>query len=334
MTVEVVKPGLLTTLQDAGRVGFAHLGVGRAGAFDAPALRIANALCGNPRNACALEITLLGPTLRFRADTWIALTGAAIPFRIDGIDRQSWAPVFVPAGATVVLGAMRSGCRGYLAVSRGFEVEPVLGSRSMDVNAQLGPLGGRPLRAGDVLEMGSGSFFAGNSRSRDSAKKNEPDPISNWRLDPRPWLANEPAQPLRLLPGIHLDRLTDNSRNLLFSREFTVQVDSNRVGLRLTGPKLDWTAPIEMVSEGCLPGLLQLPPSGQPIAFGPECPVSGGYPRIGQVAAVDVPRLAQLRPGDALRFTPCTFDDALRALGERERALRALEANIAARLAP
>jgi antagonist of KipI len=102
--------------------------------------------------------------------------------------------------------------------------------------------------------------------------------------------------------------------------------------LRLSGPVLEFGESVEMVSEGCVPGILQLPPSGQPIAFGPECPVSGGYPRIGQVAAVDIPRLAQRRPGDALRFAPCTFDDALRALRKRERALTRLETGIAARL--
>jgi len=111
-----------------------------------------------------------------------------------------------------------------------------------------------------------------------------------------------------------------------------VHVDSNRVGVRLTGPPLEWAAPIEMVSEGCIPGLLQLPPSGQPIAFGPECPVSGGYPRLGTIAAVDVPRLAQLRPGDALRFRPCTYGEAVGALRKRDAALRRLEAVIRKRL--
>lgn len=336
MTVEVAKPGLLTTLQDAGRVGFAHLGIGRAGAFDAPALRIANALCGNPRDACALEITLLGPTLHFRANARIALTGAPVPFRSGGMELPMWAPVFVPAGSTVALGAMRSGCRSYLAVRGGFEVEPVLGSRSVDVNARLGPFDGRPLRTGDILkaEMGPGPFSNENPRIRNNTKKNGPDPISNWRLDPRPWFADDPAQPLRLLPGSHLGALKETSQKLLFSKSFIVQTDSNRVGLRLSGPRLEFGTPIEMVSEACVSGLLQLPPSGQPIALGPECPVSGGYPRIGQVAAVDIPRLAQFRPGDALRFAPCTFDDARRALHERERALRALEANIEARLVP
>lgn len=321
MSIVVVRPGLLTTLQDGGRPGFAHLGIGRAGAFDAPALRIANALCGNPANACALEFTLLGPTLCLHANAWIAVTGAPIPLRIDGVAQPTWAPVFARAGATVELGAMRSGCRGYLAVRGGFDVTPVLGSRGTDVNAQLGPLEGKPLRGGDALKVAEAN----------SAWLAAREPV-RWRLDPRPWFPEDSVATLRLLPGSHFDRLEATSRELLFSKTFAVQADSNRVGLRLSGPTLEFQVPVEMVSEGCVPGLLQSPPSGQPIVFGPECPVSGGYPRIGQVAAVDIPRLAQRRPGDALRFTPCSFDDALRALRERERALARLETSIAARL--
>jgi antagonist of KipI len=322
MTIEVVKPGLLTTLQDAGRRGFAHLGIGRSGAFDAPALRIANALCGNPREACALEATLLGPTLRFHRDAWIAVTGAPVSLRVDGTARPTWAPVFVAKDTTIELGAMRSGCRSYLAIRGGFDTVPVLGSRSMDVNACIGPLAGRPLRAGDVLETDAAMVPEGVTKTM----------ATNWRVDPRPWFQQDPVPALRLLPGHHFDHLTETSRSLLFSSEFKVQADSNRVGLRLSGPALEFREPVEMISEGSVPGLLQLPPSGQPIAFGPEGPVSGGYPRIGQVAAVDIPRLAQRRPGDALRFTPCTFDEALRALRERERALARLETGIAARL--
>lgn len=319
MSVEVIRPGLLTTLQDMGRPGFAHLGVGRSGAFDVPALRIANALCGNPPDACALEITLLGPTLRFRSDAWVAITGAPMRIAIDGVEAPMWAPLRVPAGATVALAAARSGCRSYLAVHDGFDVEPVLGSRSIDVNAALGPCNGLPLRAGD--ELATTAMAAGTLAA-----------TPNWWLDSRPWFGDESALPLRLLPGHHLEQLTETSRNMLFSHIFNVHKDSNRAGLRLPGPKLEWAAPIEMISAGCVAGLVQLPPSGQPIAFGPECPVSGGYPCLGKIAAVDFPRLAQLKPGDALRFAPCTFDDALRALHERERALGILEANIALRL--
>jgi len=320
--IEVIKPGLLTTFQDAGRPGFAHFGIGRSGAFDAPARRIANALCGNPDDACALEITLSGPRLRMREAACIAVTGAPIPFRIDGIEQPMWAPVPVPAGATIDLGTMSSGCRSYLAVRGGFDLAPVLGSRSVDVNAKLGPHAGRALGAGDVLPIAAADVRE-DARARPT-----------WWIDPRPWFDQDAQAPLRLLPGNHLDALTESSRESLFSETFRVRADSNRTGLRLDGPPLELARPIEMISEGCVPGLLQLPPSGQPIAFGPECPVSGGYPRIGQVAVVDMPRLAQLRPGDAVRFTPCTYEDALHALRERERALDALTVNIAARLAP
>lgn len=325
MTIDVIKPGLQTAFQDAGRPGFAHLGIGRAGAFDAPAWRIANALAGNPCAACALEMTLLGPTLRFRHGAWIAVTGAPMVFRIDDIDAPMWAPVRVPAGASVELGAMRSGCRSYLAVRGGFDAEPVLGSRSTDVNTHLGPLDGRPLQAGDVLGIAN----AGGKRQ---TTKNRATAIPHWSIDARPWFDDDPKHALRLLPGTHLENLAEISRKQLFSDAFHIHKNSNRVGLRLDGPRLEWTSHIEMVSEGCVPGLLQLPPSGQPIAFGPECPVSGGYPRLGQIAAVDLPRLAQRRPGDALRFRPCTLEEAWRALRERESGLRRLEHRIAARL--
>ncbi|MGH8114998.1 MAG: biotin-dependent carboxyltransferase family protein, partial [Rhodanobacteraceae bacterium] len=188
----------------------------------------------------------------------------------------------------------------------------------------LGPFGGRPLRTGDVLKIGK------TGGKRHAAKGTVTAP--QWSIDARPWFDDDPAHALRLLPGTHLDNLTEISRKGLFSQYFIVDTDSNRVGLRLNGPRLEWTSPIEMVSEGCVPGLLQLPPSGQPIALGPESPVSGGYPRLGQIIAVDLPRLAQRRTGDAVRFRPCTSEEAWRALRERETGLRRLERRITARL--
>lgn len=355
MQIEILKPGLLTTLQDAGRPGLAHLGIGRAGAFDAPALRIANALCGNAAGTCGIEFTLVGPTLRADADWWIAVTGAPCPLRVDGITRASWSPIHVRAGQTVQIGAASRGCRGYLAVRGGFDIPPVLGSRSTDLNAHLGPLGGRALRAGDVLQLprkkpgsestfekpGSESTFDLSSRVLTAPPKVDSDPgfsdpsfqSAKWQLDPRPWFDDDPDAPLRLLPGSHLDHLTIAARHTLFNTPFRVDVDSNRTGVRLTGPVLELAQPLEMVSEGCVPGLVQLPPSGHPIIFGPEGPTSGGYPRLGQVIAVDLPRAAQRRPGDALRCVPCTLDAALAAWQKREHALRALEAAIAGRLA-
>lgn len=318
MSLRVLSAGFLTSPQDAGRPGFAAMGVGAAGAFDAPALRLANALCGNAAGACGLEITLIGPRLKFGSDRLIALTGAPIPAFVDETPVPMWSPVPIRAGSSLRLGAMRQGCRSYLAVSGGIAVEPVLGSRSVDLNTGLGPLGGRALRNGDALPLDESAPVA--------------TPTRHWSLDAAHWFHIDPEQPVRLLPGSQRELLTGASIEALFSQGFTVANDSNRVGLRLSGPKLDWRAPVEMVSEGSVPGVLQLPPAGQPIAFGPEAPVSGGYPRIGQIARVDLPRLAQARPGDRLRFVACDFDQALAALRRREQALERLVLAIGARL--
>lgn len=334
MSIEVLKPGLLTTPQDRGRPGYAQLGIGRAGAMDAPALRLANALAGNPADACALEITLLGPTLRFRADAAIALTGAPIEARIDGARVPLWAPIRVRTGATLALGGMRHGCRSYLAVRGGFAFAPVLGSRSLDVNAALGPLDGRALRAGDVLPVGADADAPHPASSQRDAAPSPPQAISpDWSLDFRPWFDGEAQRPLRLLPATHTRNLDAASRAALFEGAFRVAADSNRVGYRLDGPRLALAAPLELVSEASVAGTVQLPPSGQPIVLMAEHPVSGGYPRIGHVAAVDLPRLAQRRPGDAVRFAATTPEEARRRLAEREHRLQRLEAAIALRLA-
>jgi antagonist of KipI len=227
---------------------------------------------------------------------------------------------------------MVQGCRAYLGVRGGFDFEPVLGSRSLDVNAALGPPG-RPLRRGDILE--TGSFSPGSSRTSFPSLENEPDPvsrISRWTIDPRPWFDADRELPLRLLPGTHAHLLDAKSRAALCAQFFRIAAESNRVGCRLEGEPLELSEPVEMVSEACVAGTVQLPPSGQPIALGVEHPVSGGYPRIGQIAAVDLPRLAQRRPGDALRFAACSLEEARQALHDREQQLREMEALIANRL--
>lgn len=328
MSIEVNKPGLLTIPQDRGRTGYAHLGVGCAGAFDLPALRLANALSGNQPDACALEITLLGPMLKFHADAWIALTGAPVAAQVDEQPVSMWAPIFVRRGSTLAFGAMGQGCRAYLAVHGGFDFEPVLGSRSFDVNAALGPIG-RPLRSGDVLKVREAGDGKRETANHD---RNRQRPNPQWTIDPRPWFDVDQGLPLRLFPGTHAHLLDAKSRGLLYTQSFRIAADSNRVGCRLEGEPLELAEPVEMVSEACVAGTVQLPPSGQPIALGVEHPVSGGYPRIGQIAAADLPRLAQRRPGDALRFAPCTLEEAQRALREREQQLREMETIIANRL--
>ncbi|NCT66330.1 MAG: biotin-dependent carboxyltransferase family protein [Rhodanobacteraceae bacterium] len=325
MSVTVLKAGLLTTVQDRGRIGLAALGVGRAGPMDTVAHRLANALVGNDPAAAALEFTLLGPQLHFETTTAIALTGAAFDARLDGAEAPPWRPLAVRAGSVLEIGAARHGARGYLAIAGGFAVTPVLGSAAMDVNAGLGPFDGRPLRAGDVLAT---AHLPGAQPAGEAAL-----PPASWSLDPRPWFDPDPARPLRLIRGAQFDALDAASRDALCGDEFRLAPASNRVGFRLDGPRLALAAPLELVSEPVAFGTVQLPPGGQPIVLMAEHPTTGGYPRIGQVAAIDLPRLAQRRPGAPLRFREVSLDEAQTRYLARERALARLIDTIAQRLA-
>jgi len=324
MSVSVLKPGLLSSLQDAGRPGHAALGVGRAGAMDGPAWQLANALVGNTSGEAAIECTLAGPSLRFEYAAVIALTGATLTAHVGEQSIPMWTRCYLPAGSVLQLGGMASGCRTYLAVRGGFDVAPVLGSRSSDLHARIGHEHGRALRLGDVLPIGVAAPLpilpAGNDVR----------PL-HWSLNPQPWFDFGP-RPLALLHGSHWSRLDEASQQLLLGGRFVLSKDSNRTASRLDGHTLRLQAPLELISEAALPGTLQLPPSGQPIALLAEAPVTGGYPRIGQIAAVDLPRLAQLRPGDTVCFRESTLDEALVRLARRQQRLARLLEAIAQRL--
>ncbi|WP_266183623.1 biotin-dependent carboxyltransferase family protein [Dyella humicola] len=324
MSVFVMKPGLLSSLQDGGRLGYAALGVGRAGAADWPAWRLANALVGNANGEAALEFTLIGPTLRFERATVIALTGAPVDARVGNQSLPGWTRCVLPAGSALQLGGMRHGCRGYLAVRGGFAAATVLGSRSTDLNARIGPFDGRALQIGDQLEVGDGDP-ALPPRSVRALQ------MMRWGLDPQPWFDYGRA-PLALWRGHHFDQLDDTSQQALFKASFTLSKDSNRVASRLDGQRLNLRQPMELISEATVPGTLQLPPSGQPILLQAEAPVTGGYPRIGQLAAVDLPRLAQRRPGDTLCFRETTLSEAAQRLAARRLRLQRLLEHIERRL--
>lgn len=333
MSLRVGKPGLLTTPQDRGRHGHAASGVGRAGAMDEPCLRLANALVGNARSAPAIEITIAGPQLEFDAPATVALTGAEIAARIGGRDVPMWQPVDVDAGAVLEIGYARRGARAYLAV-RGLVADAVLGSASSDVNAGIGPAA---LAEGDMLIVGGipdgAVALAGREWMRKAPPPSRREKASaHWSLDPKPWFDPDPAHPVRLIRGAHFDALDAASRAALFGTGFRIAADSNRVGFRLDGPRLALAAPLELVSEPVAFGTLQLPPGGQPVALMAEHPTIGGYPRIGQVAAVDLPRLAQRRPGDAVRFEEIALADAQTRYLERERELECLIDAIGERL--
>ncbi|MFK2905188.1 biotin-dependent carboxyltransferase family protein [Dyella ginsengisoli] len=313
MSLRVLQAGLLTTVQDGGRPGHAALGLGRAGVMDRPAWRLGNALVGNAGDEAVLEITLRGPVLVIERATRLALTGAPIDARLDDIALPPWTAVDAPAGSTLRLGGMRQGCRSYLALRGGIATEPVLGSRSEDLHAGIGPLGGRALRAGDVLPIGATPDLAPVRAVT----------VRRWGVDPQPWF-DFAMTPIALLPGSHVDALDDDARRQLHGARFRLSASSNRTGSRLDGPALHLRAPLELISAAVLPGTVQLPPSGRPIVLMAEAPVTGGYPRIGQVAAADLPRMAQRRPGDAVCFEAVSLEQALARQHEREQQLHRL----------
>lgn len=307
MSVRVLAPGLLTTLQDGGRQGWRHLGVGGAGALDAYSHAVANLLVGNAEEAPVLEATLAGPRLAFEHATRIALCGADIDASADGISVPGWRPVDLSAGTTLALGACRAGARAVLAVAGGFTVPAVLGSASTDLRGGFGGLGGRPLVAGDTLPMaaanGTAAAFA----------------VAPWWIDPAPDLDFKAPVRVRVLPG--RDALVPG--DALFREAWRVAAASDRQGLRLEGAPLSPHARREAVSEPVAPGTIQLPPDGSPIVLLADAQTHGGYPRIGHAIRADRPRLAQLRPGDTLHFVPCTASEARRlACEQRQRLAR------------
>jgi antagonist of KipI len=319
VSIRVIKPGLLSSVQDRGRHGYAALGVGHAGAMDRPALCLANALVGNDANNATLEFTLIGPVLHFDTDARIALCGADVNARLDETVLPMWQAINLSAGAVLDCSRMRSGARAYLAVAGGIRAPRVLDSLSTDINSGLG---GRALVANDVLSTGTPSL-APTSASTATRR---------WGLDPRPWFDPDPSQPIHLIRGTHFAALTIASQQRLYTTEFRIANDSNRVGFRLEADTLNLETPLDVISEPVNAGTMQLPPSGQPIVLMAEHPTTGGYPRIGQVAAIDLPRLAQRRPGDRVRFVEMTLADAQSRYLARQRELANLITAIHERL--
>ncbi|MFJ9112265.1 biotin-dependent carboxyltransferase family protein [Streptomyces sp. NPDC102283] len=278
----VVRAGALTTVQDAGRSGWAHLGVGRAGALDAPAARLANRLVGNPPDAAVLETTLTGCAVRPDRPVVAVVGGAGCRVTVDGRPAAWGAPVRVPAGAVLDAGPAAGGLRGYLAFAGGLVPEPVLGSRSADLLSGLGPA---PLSEGDVLPLG------------DPAGCGPPPPA-----DPVPWPGAPAELVLPVHPGPRHDWFTEAALRTLLTAAYRVSPHSNRIGLRTEGPALERSRHGELPSEGMVLGAVQVPPDGRPVVFLHDHPTTGGYPVVGVVPERSLAAAAQAVPGTPLRF--------------------------------
>ncbi len=330
MTVEVIRPGLLTSVQDLGRFGMQHFGVPVSGAMDGDALRVANRLVGNEDNAAALEVTLAGPVLEFSEDTLVALAGGDLEATIDGKPLPLHRPVWIAHGRRLSFGRCITGCRAYLAFAGGIDVAPVLGSRSTYVRAALGGLHGRALEAGDHINVAA-TDAAPCSRLRDlPAFVCDGFAAPRWSVQvrfERLWLS---PQRIRFVAGRHWESLEPGVRATFTSEHFRVSTSSDRMGYRLEGVRLESGERGDIASEAVAFGTIQLPPDGNPIVLMADRQTIGGYPRIGEVASVDLPLLAQLKPGDTLRFERIALADAQRLAHAQTVALEQITASIEA----
>jgi biotin-dependent carboxylase-like uncharacterized protein len=277
MTLEVHNVGPSVLVQDRGRPGWAHLGVPRSGALDAPAAALANRLVGNGADAACLEVLLGGLVLSSDVDLWVAVTGAQCRVDIEGRPFDFGAAVRLHAGDLLRMGRPREGLRSYLAVAGGIAVEAELGSRSTDTLGRLGPA---PVVPGDRLPVGRAS--------------GEPAAVDT----PRPPVPG----PLRLTTGPRVECVTGDALDLLCRTAYAVSPDSDRIGLRLLGDPLPLRRTVDLPSEGTVLGAVQVPPDGRPVVFLADHPPTGGYPVVAVVEEVDLWQCAQLRPGESLSF--------------------------------
>lgn len=300
MTISVKSPGLLSTIQDAGRFRYAHLGISPAGAADPIALRIANRLAGNDENTAALEMTLIGATLEFDEPCIAALAGAACDCKLGDERAPVWEPFAVPAGAVLACGTMKSGARTYLAVQGGFDVPRILGSASTHLSGHFGGFDGRALKKGDALRIAT----------------QRPTRTLKLKMGAREKLYN--PVPLRVTRSTQQDWFDREALERMFGSSYRVSDDSNRSGLRLTGAALKTRKASELTTEGVSLGAIQVPPNAQPIILFVDQQTTGGYPKIANVIAADLHRVGQLRPRDEVRFAEVSIPEAIELLREQE----------------
>ncbi|SEQ19558.1 biotin-dependent carboxylase uncharacterized domain-containing protein [Faunimonas pinastri] len=313
--IEVIESTALVTVQDLGRTGSFRYGVPQSGAMDALALATGNSMLGNAADAAGIEIPMSRLVLRFGEDCAFAITGAPCQAWLDDEEMLPWSARSAWAGQTLTLVPSDRQVFTYVTIAGGIDVPPVLGSRSTQHRGSFGGLFGRALRAGDRLPL----------------SPTRPIFTCDFAVPPPPF---DTDMPLRVVPAAEYDLLTPRSRENLWAKGWKVTGASNRAGYRLSGETLLLTETVELRSHGIVPGVLQLPPSGQPVVQLADAATMGGYPKIGTVIPADLWRLAQHRPRESLRFQMTDYRRALAAMGEHEAFLEKIASIGAARRKP
>lgn len=315
--IHVLRPGMLTTVQDHGRGGFQKFGVVAGGAADPFAARVANLLTGNEGDAAVIEMALAGPRLHFDREALVAWCGADFTATLDGRPLLKNRPVLVRTESVIDFTGTRRGAMAWLAIAGGITVPEVMGSRSTDTGTHIGGHEGRPLAAGDELPTGDPAAWALSMMKLLRASGRE----ASWSLIPESLGKPNGQGMLRVVQGPEWEWFSPSTRERFTGAIYGVSKDSNRMGIRLEGSPLHLDHSREMISSAVQHGAIQVPPSGQPIVLGADRQTLGGYPRIGVVVTADVGKLAQLRPGEPVRFREIPQAVAHALLIERERDL-------------
>lgn len=310
--LKIIKSGMQTTIQDLGRTGFQKYGVIASGVMDPFAHRVANLLAGNEENAATLEITMVGPVIEFGKNTCIALCGADLSPKVNDQEVGMWRTVAVKKGDILSFGAPRSGCRSYLAVSGGLDVPEVMNSRSTYLRAGIGGFHGRALKAGDEIAL---KPFPGPALNSEE----------NWLAPPLQYSDNPT---IRIMEGRQFHLFNEDSQKSIFTETFSVSSHSDRMGYRLAGSPLSLEEPSQLISEAVAFGSIQVPSDGNPIVLLADRQTTGGYPKIGQVATVDLPLISQLKPGDQLQFRKISLTEAQALHIEQEQQIQQLKVGI------
>jgi antagonist of KipI len=303
----VIKPGLLTTVQDLGRWGFQTFGVPVAGPMEVRSHRIANRGVGKADDAATLEMTLIAPELEFEADATIAIAGAEWTASVDAVEIEPGTATLVRSGSRLVFHERRRGARAYLAIAGGIDVPLVFGSRATHVVSRMGGLEGRALAAGDCLPVGASTKSC------------------HGRWVPPPIALPDGGARLRAMTGPQDDLFESGDLETLFSSRYEITANSNRMGYRLQGSGIRSRRGADVISDATVIGSVQIPPSGQPILLMADRQTAGGYPKIATVASADLPLAGQLAPGDWIEFVPCDRGEAREALLAQERTFLAGE---------
>jgi biotin-dependent carboxylase-like uncharacterized protein len=307
MTALVVTScGPMTSLQDFGRIGWQRHGVANSGALDRLALAAANALVGNPADTAAVEFMLLGGTFTLDGGSArVAVAGAPCAVRLDGAAMTPMTSLTMHTGQTLAVETVQAGVYAYLAIAGGVALEPQQGSLSLHARAGIGGFAGRPLQAGDHLPL----------------RAAEAPPGDEHRLDP---LSLEPDAPIRAVLGPQADYFTDAGIETFLSQTYRVSPQADRMGYRLSGPKIEHAGDYNIVSDGIVAGSVQVPGSGEPIVMMADRQTTGGYPKIATVISADLRVIAQRRPGAPVRFQAVNIEEAQRLARERGRFLAEL----------